>query len=67
MSPWVRVMSTMLDGYTTDPLDIVIEEGGPYHARGQLKAYCRRLEETGRGHAVEELKRRHPGEFEAKR
>jgi len=47
-----------------DPLWQVIEEGGPLHAKGHLVQYCERLERTGRGWAVEELKRRHPQEFE---
>ncbi|MGV1059950.1 sulfatase [Clostridium perfringens] len=46
-----------------DPLWTVIREGGPYHAKGHLKEYCKRLEQTGRGWAVLELKRRHPEEF----
>lgn len=46
-----------------DPLWTVMREGGPLHARGHLKKYCERLEATGRGHAIPELKRRHPGEF----
>jgi hypothetical protein len=41
----------------------VIKEGGPFHAKGHLPKYVRRLEETGRGHAVPELMRRHPREF----
>ncbi len=57
-----EMMRTMPYGYDTDPLLTVIEEGGPHHARGHLREYCKRLEETGRGSAVEELKRRHPGE-----
>ncbi len=47
-----------------DPLWTVMREGGPLHARGHLKEYCKRLEATGRGHAVAELRRRHPYEFE---
>ncbi len=47
-----------------DPLWTVLKEGGPFHARGRLKRYCEYLEETGRGWACEELKRRHPYEFE---
>ncbi len=60
-----RWQATMMRNqpYDTDPLRTVMEEGGPYHARGHLLDYCRRLEQTGRGHAVPELKRRHPGEF----
>ena len=32
-----------------DPLWTVMREGGPYHTRGALEKYCRRLRETGRG------------------
>lgn len=46
-----------------DPLWTVIREGGPFHARGQLEEYTKRLEATGRGDSVAELKRRHPAEF----
>ncbi|MFI4912677.1 MAG: sulfatase [Sedimentisphaeraceae bacterium JB056] len=46
-----------------DPLWQVMRQGGPYHAKGHLKQYCRRLEETQRGWAVKELQKRHPGEF----
>jgi choline-sulfatase len=47
-----------------DPLWTVMQEGGPFHARGNLKDFVKRLEASGRGHAVPELKRRHPQEFE---
>lgn len=46
-----------------DPLWTVMKEGGPFHARGYLAGYAKRLEETGRGHLVPELVRRHPDEF----
>lgn len=46
-----------------DPLWTVMREGGPFHARGMLPTYCERLEKTGRGNAVAELKKRHPQEF----
>jgi choline-sulfatase len=55
------MMSTM--GDDTDPLWTVMKEGGPFHSRGFLPDYCKRLEATGRGWAIPELKRRHPGEF----
>ena len=58
-----KMMATMPEGYTTDPLWTVMAEGGPLHAKGKLKEYCKRLEETGRAYAIEELKRRHPQEF----
>ncbi|MBN1669905.1 MAG: sulfatase [Kiritimatiellae bacterium] len=58
------MMKTMpFEPRDADPLWTVIREGGPLHARGQLKAYCERLQQTGRGDAIPELKRRHPGEF----
>jgi len=46
-----------------DPLWTVMKEGGPFHAKGYLKQYAERLEQTGRGDAVAELKKRHPQEF----
>lgn len=52
--------------FDVDPLWTVIQEGGPYHAKGHLPMYIERLEQTGRGHAVDELKRRHPREFAQK-
>lgn len=62
LSEWHgRMMHTMQ--YPVDPLWTVIREGGPFHAKGHLRAYCDYLEQTDRGWAVPELKRRHPGEF----
>jgi arylsulfatase A-like enzyme len=46
-----------------DPLRVVLAEGGPTHARGVLAEYCQRLEATGRGQHIPELKRKHPREF----
>ena len=57
-----NMMGSMPDGYDKDPLEIVREEGGPFHARGHLKQYITRLEESGRAEGIEELKRRHPDE-----
>ncbi|TBL74655.1 sulfatase [Paenibacillus thalictri] len=54
-----------LNSDAVDPLWTVIREGGPFHARGYLQEYTKRLEETGRGHLVPELVRRHPEEFPA--
>ena len=59
---WHDDMMASMD-YDVDPLWTVIKEGGPLHAKGYLKDYCKRLEDTGRGFAVKELKRRHPREF----
>ena len=64
LAEWqAEMMATMLDGYDTDPLWTVMKEGGPEHARGQLRRYCERLAQTDRAWAVPELKRRHPQEF----
>jgi choline-sulfatase len=57
------MMASMLDGYAVDPLQTVLDEGGPFHANGQLPAYCEHLRQTGRAHHIPELMRRHPKEF----
>lgn len=46
-----------------DPLWSVIAEGGPFHCRGYLQDYCKRLEQTGRADCAEELRKRHPREL----
>ena len=38
-----------------DPLWRVIEEGGPYHTRGNVESYAERLRETGRDEHAEHL------------
>ncbi|WP_042222965.1 sulfatase family protein [Oceanobacillus manasiensis] len=50
-------------GDDVDPLWTVIKEGGPYHAKGYLKNYGKRLVETGREAQFNELKKKHPQEF----
>lgn len=50
-------------GSDIDPLWTVMREGGPFHPRNELPGYIERLEATGRGAFVDELKRRHPQEF----
>ena len=42
-----------------DPLQNVIEEGGPYHVRGQLENYLTRLRDTGRSELADRLKAKH--------
>ncbi|MCX6361889.1 MAG: sulfatase [Armatimonadetes bacterium] len=49
-------------GHAADPLWTVMQEGGPLHARGHLKAYCDRLKTTKRAWAIPELLRRHPND-----
>jgi choline-sulfatase len=58
-----RMMKTMPFGYTTDPLDTVMAEKGPFHANplfSPIEKYKGRLKETGRGHLIEEIAERHP-------
>ncbi|MFP4016075.1 MAG: sulfatase [Halanaerobiales bacterium] len=58
-----KMMFTMPDGYTVDPMWTVVNEGGPYHAKGHLSGYIEYLKNTGREYAIPELKKRHPEEF----
>jgi arylsulfatase A-like enzyme len=61
LAEWhARMLQAMPPGYTTDPLQVVLAEGGPFHARGALKGYLQRLEASGRGQWVEALIQRHP-------
>ena len=46
-----------------DPLQRVLIEGGPYHAKGQLPGWVERLEATGREWQAAALRERHPQEF----
>ena len=43
-----------------DPLVTVMREGGPFHTKGELPAYLKRLRATGRETAATELEARHP-------
>ncbi|MEM9161393.1 MAG: sulfatase, partial [Verrucomicrobiota bacterium] len=63
LSEWHDDMMSTME-YDNDPLWTVMKEGGPFHARGHLPAYCEHLEKTGRAWAVKELKEKHPQEFE---
>jgi choline-sulfatase len=42
-----------------DPLENVIKEGGPYHVRGQLPDYLKRLRATGRSNSAELLEKKY--------
>ena len=64
--------AALLDGWTAtqlartgldDPMDMVREEGGPFHVRKHLKPYLERLRTTGRGHWADVLEQRHPNEL----
>jgi arylsulfatase A-like enzyme len=60
LEAWYRqMMATSTTG--VDPMDTVLREGGPFHVRGQLPEYLKRLRATGRVGAAELLEARHPG------
>src|SRR5688500_10069453 len=42
-----------------DPMQTVMAEGGPHHTQGQLPAYLKRLESTGRAALAERLRQSH--------
>ena len=45
-----------------DPMQIVLDEGGPFHTRGHLPRYLGRLRETGRSRWADDLADRYPNE-----
>lgn len=45
--------------HDVDPISTVLREGGPFHTRGRLAAYCERLRKTDRAHHAEALEARH--------
>jgi choline-sulfatase len=40
---------------STDPMQTVLDEGGPFHARGHLSRYVERLQSTGRADRARQL------------
>lgn len=46
-----------------DPMETVLQEGGPHHARGNLSRYLEFLRKTDRGEAAERLAAAHPDEL----
>lgn len=52
------VTTATADGIT-DPMMNVLREGGPFHTRGYLDPFARRLRETGREDCAEELLENH--------
>jgi arylsulfatase A-like enzyme len=56
LEQWHAEMMRTSD-HNVDPMWNVIREGGPYHTRDDLEAYCRRLRETGRGEHADFLEK----------
>lgn len=59
LEDWRTVMAVSGDS-DVDPLVTVMREGGPFHTKGELPAYLKRLRATGRGAAAAALEARHP-------
>lgn len=59
---WEKMLQT--EGVTQDPLFRVLQEGGPYHAKGNLLKYIEHLNNTNREEAVKKLKRKYPEELD---
>lgn len=49
--------------HAVDPMVTVLQEGGPFHTRGMLPEYLKRLEATGRSHHAQKLAHFHPDEL----
>ena len=62
------MMATQPFDYCTDPMDKILQETGPEHARKpdspglitRYRDYFQRLRDTGRGQWIDEIMRRHP-------
>ncbi len=58
---WGQMMETAT--HPTDPFWTVMQEGGPYHTRGELRKYLKRLRATGRVGWADLLEARYAGEL----
>ena len=60
LSEWQeKMLASMPQGYTVDPMRTVLAEGGPTHTRGDLPRYLKRLRATGRAHHAEALEQKY--------
>lgn len=60
---WIDTQMLKMD-IKQDPLWIVMSEGGPFHANGNLERYCQNhLTKTNRTEYIEAYKKTHPEEF----
>ncbi len=62
LTDWHQEMVTTAE-HGIDPMQTVLQEGGPFHTRGELPAYLERLRATSRAHHAETLARLHPHEL----
>ena len=59
-----EMMDSQPEGFYTDPMRLVMHEGGPAHAPlSCLPKYCKRLEDTGRADGATQLRKKYPRAF----
>jgi choline-sulfatase len=58
LDKWVAEQMSTSD-YPSDPMWNVIQEGGPFHTRGNLGKYIKKLRNQGRNEAADRLESRH--------
>ncbi|WP_431801140.1 sulfatase/phosphatase domain-containing protein [Halobacillus andaensis] len=58
LDEWVAEQMATSDS-PTDPMWNVIQEGGPFHTKGDYHGYVKRLRNEGRNEAADRLERRH--------
>ncbi len=58
LQEWTSNQLSRALGDQRDPIEVVLDEGGPYHVRGHLAAYLQRLRQTDRGHWADILEAR---------
>ena len=60
LDAWTAEQLEQALGDLGDPMEIVLDEGGPLHVRGHLPAYLERLRATGRSQWADVLVARFP-------
>jgi arylsulfatase A-like enzyme len=62
LEAWTAEQLEIALGDLGDPMQIVLDEGGPFHTRGALPKYLDRLRETDRSDWADVLSERHPAD-----
>ncbi len=62
LEEWTAAQLEIGLGDQRDPMEIVMEEGGPYHVRGHLPAYLGHLRGSGRSQWADALAERYPAD-----
>jgi len=66
LAEWTAEQLEIALGDKQDPMQTVLDEGGPYHVRGHLPAYLERLRATGRSGWADALAERFPADVNAR-